>query len=160
MREPQGRVTQSILPLTRYFLAAVSFGRLQHLHPAVHSQNNLCPSVWLMLLWSFFLSFSFSLLFFFLIEQDVDENTCSVLLFLMNNLYKIKWHHGPITAGKRENGHAKRAVIDHSCFLVCQESPNKVSDVGITWAIKISSICMFQGHPLTLFSLSFCLPGK
>lgn len=26
----------------------------------------------------------------FLTEQDVEENTCSVLLFLMNNLYNIK----------------------------------------------------------------------
>lgn len=57
--KPQSRVTQSILPLTRPFLAAVSFGSLQDLHPAVHSQNNLCLSVWLMLLWSFFLSFFF-----------------------------------------------------------------------------------------------------
>lgn len=73
---------------------------------------------------------SLFLLFFFLIEQDVDENTCSVLLFLMNNLYKIKWHHRPITAGKRESGHAKRAIIDHSCFLICQESPNKVPGCG------------------------------
>lgn len=124
MRKPQGRVTQSILALIRSFLAAVSHGRFQDLHPAAHSQNNLCPSVWLMLLWSFFLSFSLS--YFFKIEQDVDENTCSNLLFLMNNLYKIKWHHRPITAGKRESGRAKRAVIDHSCFLICQESPNKV----------------------------------
>lgn len=34
------------------------------------------------------------------IEQDVDENTCSVLLFLMNNLYNIKWHRRLITAGE------------------------------------------------------------
>jgi len=85
------------------FPAVVSFGRHQDLLcPAVHSQNNLCPSVWLMLLWS---SFSFFLGFFFYffifeIEQDVDENTCSVLLFLMNNLYNIKWHLRPITAGE------------------------------------------------------------
>jgi len=30
-------------------------------------------------------------------------------------------------------------------------------DVGITWEIKISSICVFQGNPLIVFSLSLSL---